>query len=204
MKWQHGLASHGSFLPAGKLARMSSRRSSAAAQQSVKRDYLASRTLTYTCQLSARRRLFQLCVFCLRNTQMLYLAPRILAVMSDVLLDASVSCSFGMLSATHVHMCVLRRNTPGRLYAGFTCPISSLECSHLWFCPGASQAPCMWFLFFSQDSTFTLRSRFYPVPADFRNGVRVTIDWTRVHMVRPVFALLVCEQCSHSLGARCG
>ena len=59
-------------------------------------------------------------------------------------------------------------------------------------------------LFFSQDSTFPLRSRFYPVPVDFRTGVRVTIDWTRVHIVRPVFALLVFEQSSHSLGARWG
>ena len=67
---------------------MSSRRSSAAARQSVKGDYLASYPLTYTCQLSVRRRLFQLCVFCLRNTQMLYLAPSILAV-TEERLDAS-------------------------------------------------------------------------------------------------------------------
>ena len=45
---------------------------------------------------------------------------------------------------------------------------------------------------------------FYPVPADFRAGVHVTFDWTRVHIVRPVFALLVFERCSLSLGARCG
>ena len=83
MKWQHGLASHGSFLQAGKVARMSSRRSSAAARQSVKRDNLPSCTLTYSCQLSARRHLFQLCVFCLRNTQMLYLAPIIWAVTEE-------------------------------------------------------------------------------------------------------------------------
>ena len=38
----------------------------------------------------------------------------------------------------------------------------------------------------------------YPVPADFRAGVRVTFDWTRVHIVRPVFALLVFERCSLS------
>ena len=60
MKLQHGLASHESILRAGKVARMSSRRSSAAARQSVKRDSLASCILTYTCQLSAKRRLFQL------------------------------------------------------------------------------------------------------------------------------------------------
>ena len=78
MTWQHGLASHGSILQAGKVARMSSRRSSAAARQSVKQDSLASCILTYTCQLCAKRRLFQLCLFCLRITQMLYLARRIL------------------------------------------------------------------------------------------------------------------------------
>ena len=135
MTWQHGLASHGSIVQAGKVARMSSRRSSAAARQSVKRDSLASCILTYTCQLFAKRRLFQLCLFCLRITQMLYLARKILTA---------------------------------RFH-------------------------------------FTLRSRFfYPVPADFRAGVRVTFDWTRVHIVRPVFALLVFERCSLSLGARCG
>ena len=48
MTWQHGLASHGSILQAGKVARMSSRRSSAAARQSVKRDSLASCILTNT------------------------------------------------------------------------------------------------------------------------------------------------------------
>ena len=45
---------------------------------------------------------------------------------------------------------------------------------------------------------------FFPVPADFRAGVRVTFDWTRVHIVRPVFALFVFDRCSLSLGARCG
>ena len=54
------------------------------------------------------------------------------------------------------------------------------------------------------DSTSHSVHVFYPVPADFRAGVRVTFDWTRVHIVRHVFALLVFERCSLSLGARCG
>ena len=135
MTWQHGLASHGSTLQAGKVARMSSRRSSAAARQSVKRDSLASCILTNKCQLFAKRRLFQLCLFCLRITQLLYLEGK-----------------------------NIDRKIP--LHTPFTF--------------------------------------FFPVPADFRAGVRVTFDWTRVHIVRTVFALFVFDRCSLSLGARCG
>ena len=47
------------------------------------------------------------------------LVPGMLAVLPDV----SVTCFFGMLSATHVHICVICRHTPRRLNVRFKCHI---------------------------------------------------------------------------------
>ena len=93
--------------------------------------------------------------------------------MLAVLLDAGVSCVFGMPSTTHVHRCVLWRNTPGRLYAGSTCQLSSLECSHRSFCTGVSQAQCFWPFFRQIPLSHTVHD-LHPVPAEFRAGVSVS------------------------------
>ena len=125
MTWQHGLASHGSTLQAGKVARMSSRRSSAAARQSVKRDSLASCILTNTCQLFAKRRLFQLCLFCLRITQLLYLAGRILTARFHFTLRSRFSFRCRPTSAP---VCV--SHLIGRVFTSFGL------CSHCLFLTG--------------------------------------------------------------------
>ena len=109
--------------------------------------------------------------------------------MLAVLLDVSVSCFFGMLSTTHVHRCAPRPNTPGRLYAGFTCHfllwIALIFCYAVFFLRRHVSG-----LFCKIPLSYTVRD-FFPLPADFRAGVRVKIDWSRIHIFRRVFALLV-------------